>query len=951
MSENIAKYNVVLELITQQKGDIKKIDKEVVGLQKTMNNAKKAFIGLFAVAAVSEMGRQIFDVTAKYQQYDTILTNSLGSQEKAAAAMDLIKKIGKESVFSVDEMTSSYIKFINRGIKPTQDQFVAFTDLAASQGKSIDDLTEAVLDATTGEFERLKEFGIKANKEGDKIKLSFKGQAIEVNNTASAINDALVGFGKLPGVMGSNAVQMETLNGKMSLIKDSVDELFLKIGNALLPVFEGLLIIVSYLVAGLGSFFDVIVAIPKFIKENATALKLLGLALITLNTNLIITTTQLLASTAAANGKAIADLFLARSTGVLTKAQKLLNTAFKANPVGLLITGILLLASGMVTLYNKSETVRNVFAGLTKIFKGAIDYLTSIPKEIVKAFDGGLVSGFKKISEKALDLITTIINPIKLAKKIFKVGKSIGSEFKKGFEENANLESLTRRSKARGGSRSLADIGKVNDEQRQKRIEREKKDDDERKANNENRKKALEARIKKELELINAEFEKKEINAKKTIDNEKKLNEELDKLTLQRQIALAEANLKYAKGLEALELENAIIDLKKKLQQTLRKNDLGGLIVSEIIGGFERAFRTEDGVKRLNSVLKEVVEGLTQQYNIDGSIKGTDINLLASFFTDPDGKIADQGQKNVKSIAERMQKTLEDNVANSGKKDKPWLQTLLGLNDDQFNKFKSDLQRAEDLIKQSANAILENEIAVTDARIKLQENRVSRAENIAERGNVKVLELEEERLNKLQEKRERYARQQRVIEQAQIIGANAVAAAKSIQAITSAFAIGGPAGIFTGIATSVALAAQIAAIISTVNSSFGDIPNFWEGTELISQDPRYKAMKIHQGRDGYVARLDGTERVVDGGTNAKLDGFPNHKLPDAVALYKLLPHVNLSNVKNAATKEILEVKQAINNLTEVVEAMQMEVSLDVNGFLAKQEKMIQKKIERKRYVS
>ena len=61
-------------------------------------------------------------------------------------------------------MTQSYITLANRGIKPTKEEIIKLGDLASSQGKDFNQLAEAMLDAQTGEFERLKEFGIKASK-------------------------------------------------------------------------------------------------------------------------------------------------------------------------------------------------------------------------------------------------------------------------------------------------------------------------------------------------------------------------------------------------------------------------------------------------------------------------------------------------------------------------------------------------------------------------------------------------------------------------------------------------------------------------------------------------------------------------------------------------------------------------------------------------------------------
>ena len=64
-------------------------------------------------------------------------------------------------------------------------------------------------------------------------------------------------------------------------------------------------------------------------------------------------------------------------------------------------------------------------------------------------------------------------------------------------------------------------------------------------------------------------------------------------------------------------------------------------------------------------------------------------------------------------------------------------------------------------------------------------------------------------------------------------------------------------------------------------------PAFIEGIEQVDQDPRFAKYRKHSGQDGYTARFDGKERIVDPITNSKLNGFPNALLPEAVKLYQM----------------------------------------------------------------
>jgi hypothetical protein len=206
-----------------------------------IKGAATAFMALQLVQVVLGWGKAIFDITAKFEKYEAVLTNALGSEKDAQESMKAIQQLAAKTTFSVDELTDGYVKMVNRGIRPTKAEMISMADLAASQGKSYDQYVEALLDAQTGEFERLKEFGIRATKSGDQVTLAFKGMQKTVANTPDAISGALNAFGEMEGVAGSNAKAMETLEGKSSNLGDNFDALQVEIGKKLRPVFVFLL--------------------------------------------------------------------------------------------------------------------------------------------------------------------------------------------------------------------------------------------------------------------------------------------------------------------------------------------------------------------------------------------------------------------------------------------------------------------------------------------------------------------------------------------------------------------------------------------------------------------------------------------------------------------------------------------------------------------------------------
>lgn len=227
-----------------------------------LSKFKGWMVAAFSVAAVVEAGRalvsfgkDIFDIGSKFEKYQVVLTKAMGSQDLATKAMSALQKKAAETPFTLDELTGSYVKFVNRGLVPSMDSMTKMGDLAASQGKGFDQLTEAILDAGTGEFERLKEFGIKAKKSGDEVELSFKGVQKTVKLTPEAMQGAIESFGAMDSVAGMMANTMKTGEGQASNFNDKMDALKVMLYQELSPVFKGVIGLGGQLVDG---FIDLV---------------------------------------------------------------------------------------------------------------------------------------------------------------------------------------------------------------------------------------------------------------------------------------------------------------------------------------------------------------------------------------------------------------------------------------------------------------------------------------------------------------------------------------------------------------------------------------------------------------------------------------------------------------------------------------------------------------------
>lgn len=159
-------------------------------------------------------------------QIETITKSSEKAKETYAAAV----QFANTTPFDTGQSVQAFVKLRQMGLAATEERLKSFGNTASASGKSLNQMIEAVADAATGEFERLKEFGIKSKVEGDKVKMTFQGVTTEVQNNSVAITKYLEAIGNNQ-YAGAMAKQMAGLNGMFANVGDSVRSLLSAIGE------------------------------------------------------------------------------------------------------------------------------------------------------------------------------------------------------------------------------------------------------------------------------------------------------------------------------------------------------------------------------------------------------------------------------------------------------------------------------------------------------------------------------------------------------------------------------------------------------------------------------------------------------------------------------------------------------------------------------------------------
>ncbi len=214
-------------------------------LGNTMKSLKRVMATVFTVVALTTFTNKVIGARAEYEKFQAVLTNTFQSEAVGDAALNMLTDFAAKTPYQLNELTGSFVKLVNRGINPTKKELANMGDLAASQGKGFEQLTEALLDAGTNEFERLKEFGIKASKSGDKVSLSFKNQTKVVDANSESIKNALLEYGKMDGVAGSMESISKTLGGRISNLKDQWWSFLVAVGGEGSGIFESAIDVMS----------------------------------------------------------------------------------------------------------------------------------------------------------------------------------------------------------------------------------------------------------------------------------------------------------------------------------------------------------------------------------------------------------------------------------------------------------------------------------------------------------------------------------------------------------------------------------------------------------------------------------------------------------------------------------------------------------------------------------
>ena len=199
------------------------------GLSRTFKTMGLA-VGAVAAGMGALAARDLVNTTVEFERLQASLVTVTGSTIEAQQEFDKLQDFAATTPYQLSEVTSAFIKMKAMGLDASQESLRSYGNTASAMGKDLNQMIEAVADAATGEFERLKEFGIKASSEGDRVKLTFRGVTTEIGKNAAEIEQYLRRIGEVDFAGGMER-QMDTMGGKLSNLSDAWDKFLFSLGQ------------------------------------------------------------------------------------------------------------------------------------------------------------------------------------------------------------------------------------------------------------------------------------------------------------------------------------------------------------------------------------------------------------------------------------------------------------------------------------------------------------------------------------------------------------------------------------------------------------------------------------------------------------------------------------------------------------------------------------------------
>lgn len=346
--------------------------RQASAMEKNLSRASKvAKVGLLALAAgsLSAAKAAAEDQAAQAKLAGALRKNAGASRGAIAANERWIASLSRATGVADDELRPAMATLVRStgSVATSQAALKTAMDISAATGKPLQAVSTA-------------------------LAKGYAGQTTAIGRLVPGISQAALKSGDMSKVMaelnkkvgGEAARAAQTSEGQYAKLTNNFNEAKESLGTGLLPILTQLAIVLA----------DAAV----WVQENTRTVQILAVTFGALAAGVI----------------GVNTAYKVYRTGALAAAaaQKVLNFALRANPIGLVITAIALLVAGVILAYKKSETFRTVVQAAMAATKVAITAVITVVTTLYNWLKNQLSSIWNTVKTKASDAWDAIVDKV-----------------------------------------------------------------------------------------------------------------------------------------------------------------------------------------------------------------------------------------------------------------------------------------------------------------------------------------------------------------------------------------------------------------------------------------------------------------------------------------------------------------------------------------------------------
>ena len=188
MAKVVNYAGTVLSLNTDKYSkSLKKMQSETASTLKSMTASFKSMLApLAGLVGVTSSFRQVVSSLKDYESKVSSLSGITSSLDEAKALFSDLNALSRKLPQPFDEIAQSAVTLNKTGLKPSEQTMKSLAAIAVGTGKSLTEVSQILTNASLNRLKSLQQLGIEADRVGDKLILSYKGQkeTIEATNVA-----------------------------------------------------------------------------------------------------------------------------------------------------------------------------------------------------------------------------------------------------------------------------------------------------------------------------------------------------------------------------------------------------------------------------------------------------------------------------------------------------------------------------------------------------------------------------------------------------------------------------------------------------------------------------------------------------------------------------------------------------------------------------------------------